>query len=69
MHTVTRIEIADTVSDAFNKSGAHRSELLTAAATNQARPEVLDLIEQLPDRHYRAINELWEHIGHVPVGA
>lgn len=67
MSPVTRIEIAETVRPAFSQHGADRSQLLTAAAASRARPEILDLLGQLPDRRYSVLNELWEHLGHVPV--
>lgn len=67
MPAVSRIEVAETLRAAFTPSGADRNELLAAALSKRARPEVVAVIEQLPDRHFRAMNELWEHIGHVPV--
>ncbi|MEX2425021.1 MAG: DUF2795 domain-containing protein [Acidimicrobiia bacterium] len=67
MNPVTRVEIADTIRDAFTNQDVERGDLIATAAANRARPEVLQLINQLPERRYRALTDLWEHIGHVPV--
>lgn len=65
---VTRTDIADVVAPAFQRPPASRSEILETAASVQAPPELLAVLERLPDRDYRAMRELWPHLGHVPVG-
>lgn len=64
---VTRIEIAEAVSDAFTEGGADRSQILAAAGAD-SRPEVVELLESLPDRRYGRLNQLWEELEDVPVG-
>jgi hypothetical protein len=66
----TRTEIADAVHDAFNRPIATRSELLAVAVGNSARPEVITVLEQLPDdRPYRHLRDLWPDLPGLPVGA
>lgn len=66
--TVTRLEIVEAVGEAFGVRGADRSEILAAAATEGARPEVIAALQRLPQRRFRVVNELWEDLGHLPVG-
>ncbi|MGK5499618.1 DUF2795 domain-containing protein [Streptomyces sp. URMC 125] len=64
---VTRIEIADSVEHLFTGgSGADRQDLLSAAA--QARPEIRQVLEQLPERRYTSLRRLWEELPLIPVG-
>jgi hypothetical protein len=65
--TVTRIEIADFVEDAFGPGGAHRSALLATATERGAAPVVLTKLGELPDRHFRSMRDLWDHIPEVPL--
>lgn len=69
MKAVTRIEIADVVRSAFDRNGANRTDLLRVAESNQARPQVLAALAELPERRYGAMNDLWEHIGRFPIDA
>lgn len=64
---VTRIEIAEAVGVAFAKGGADRAQILAAAATG-TRPDVVQVLESLPDRRYGRLNQLWEELEDVPVG-
>lgn len=64
---VTRIEIAEAVSVAFAKGGADRAQILAAAGA-ETRPEVVQMLETLPDRRYGRLNQLWEELEDVPVG-
>lgn len=64
---VTRIEIAEAVSLAFAKGGADRAQILAAAGA-ETRPEVVQVLESLPDRRYGRLNQLWEELEDVPVG-
>lgn len=67
--TVTRVEIVENVGAAFASGhGADRSEVLAAAAATHARPQALDLLCYLPDRRFGIVNDLWEELGHVPIG-
>jgi hypothetical protein len=62
---VTRTEIADHIADA--PLPADRDELLAAAVSTRARPEVITLLETLPERTYRQLRDLWPYLRHVPL--
>ncbi|MBT2366134.1 hypothetical protein J7E88_12650 [Streptomyces sp. ISL-10] len=63
---VTRIEIADHLSGLFANGGVGRSDLLIAAVG--ARSEVRAVLEQLPDRRYTDLRQVWEDLPAIPVG-
>lgn len=66
---VTRLEIAEAVSRVFEDGGgATRDEIVTAAGT-ASRPQVVQVLGGLPDRRYSRLNELWEELHGIPVGA
>lgn len=67
MRTVTRLEIADLIEDAFGSAGTDRAALLAAAATKGAHPVVVDKLGELPDRRFRSMRELWDYLPEVPV--
>ena len=67
MNTVTRFEIAHLIEDAFGPAGADRASLLATATSKGAHPAVLDKLGELPDRRYRTMRELWQHIPEVPL--
>jgi hypothetical protein len=62
---VTRSEIADTIADA--PLPADRSDLLAAAVTAGARPEVITLLETLPARTFGTLRDLWPYLRQVPI--
>jgi hypothetical protein len=62
---VTRSEIAEHISDA--ELPADRSDLLAAAVTSGARPEVIILLESLPPRTYGTLRDLWPYLRNVPI--
>lgn len=64
---VTRLEIAEAVGRVFGDSGAVRAEIV-AAASEAGRPEVVAVLQSLPERRYIRLNELWEELHDVPVG-
>jgi hypothetical protein len=65
---VTRLEVAEAVRSAFGGGGATRDEIV-AAADSASRPEVVAVLMSLPARRYSRLNELWEELHDVPVGA
>jgi hypothetical protein len=65
--TVTRIQIADLLCDAFSPTGASKHELLTTAEANDAPDQVLSQLRTLPTRHFPRMRDLWEHLQDVPV--
>ncbi|WP_175410001.1 DUF2795 domain-containing protein [Streptomyces sp. TRM64462] len=63
---VTRTEIADHLTGVFANGAISRSDLLIAAAG--ARPEVREVLEQLPDRRYTELRQVWQDLPAVPIG-
>lgn len=68
MNSATRAEIADHVEAAFDYGPASKDALLASARASQARPEVLDTLERLPERNYPTLRALWPELEDVPVG-
>jgi Protein of unknown function (DUF2795) len=66
--TVTRIELAAHVEAAFAAGPATRDRLLAHAAGSHARPAIIDMLHELPDKTYASIRDLWYELGHVPIG-
>ena len=67
--TVTRTELASHIEAAFSAGPATRGSLLAYATSSHARPEVLSLLQQLPDKIYPSMRNLWHDLGHLPVGS
>jgi hypothetical protein len=65
---VTRVEILDVLDDAFANGPASRQTLVATARAQGARPEVIALLEQLPERTFVHQRQLWVHMADVPVG-
>jgi hypothetical protein len=65
--TVTRLEIADLVEDAFGPAGADRATLLAVATEKGAHPVVVEKLGELPDRRFRIMRELWDFLPDVPI--
>lgn len=68
MTTLTRIQIADLIEDAFGPGGTDRATLLAVAAQKGAHPALLQKLSDLPDRRFRSMRDLWSHIPEVPLG-
>ncbi|WP_194904052.1 DUF2795 domain-containing protein [Catenulispora rubra] len=62
---VTRSEIADHIADV--PLPADRSDLLAAAVTSGASPELITLLESLPPRTFGTLRDLWPYLRHVPI--
>ncbi|WP_433296912.1 hypothetical protein ACQPZQ_17255 [Pseudonocardia sp. CA-142604] len=56
---VTRIEVLDFVADAFVGEAVNRATLLRTAGAADARPELLRLLEQLPEFEVTELDQLW----------
>lgn len=69
MRNVTRIELVEHIEPAFDTGPASRSDLLAAATASHARPEVLAVLQRLPEAPYRSMRDLWHDLEDVPVGA
>jgi hypothetical protein len=66
--TVTRVEIADHVEDAFTEGPIDQTALLVAAEATGARPELLAVLAALPHRQYGELRQLWTDLPEVPIG-
>jgi hypothetical protein len=64
---VTRIEVLDFVAEAFDEVPTGRAEILEVAARNGARHALLDALSRLPDAPLWEPEQLWLHLGDVPV--
>jgi hypothetical protein len=64
---VTRTEIADVIQEAFQSGPAHRDDLLTTAVRKRARPQMIDLLRNLPRRRFAELRQLWGEMPEVPV--
>jgi hypothetical protein len=64
---ITRFQIARNVMDAFQVGSAGREELVAAAQLDGAAPEVVALLESLPDRSYSNIRMIWNDLPELPV--
>jgi hypothetical protein len=67
--SVTRLEIADAVGGVFETGGCGRDSILAAAVEAESRPELIEVLRTLPERRYVRLNQLWEELYHIPVGA
>lgn len=65
--TVTRIQIADLVCDAFGPTGASKQEFLATANAKNAPVQVIRHLQSLPTVHFRQMRDLWDHLQDVPV--
>lgn len=69
MRTVTRMELVDHIENAFTTGAATRDQLLAAATQSHARPEVIAVLQGLPEQPYRSLRDLWPELADVPVSA
>ena len=66
---VTREEIVETISTCFTKGQAQRNDLLLTVHERNARPELVETIERLPNRTFRQVRDLWMALPEVPLRA
>ena len=64
---VTRDEIADYLAEIPSLFPATREDILIAAGASCARPPVIAALQELPDRNYGHLRDLWPHLPNVPV--
>lgn len=64
---ITRTHIMSYLHGVFDTPPASRTRILDAAAGCGAGDDVLRLLEDLPDRSYLSINDVWRHLPGVPV--
>jgi hypothetical protein len=66
---VTRLEVVDAVAKAFaDDRYANRYELVAAAQAADARRQVLELLERLPEITFTGPGQMWSHLPDVPIG-
>ncbi len=65
---VTRIEIIDAVDHAFTRSSATKQEIITAAVQYGSGADVLTTLKRLPERSFRDVRDLWDHLPDIPIG-
>ncbi|SCK15381.1 hypothetical protein H180DRAFT_01015 [Streptomyces sp. WMMB 322] len=64
---VTRLEIARHLEPLFAHGGtADRDALLRAVSAS--RPEVAQVLGQLPVRQFTSLRQIWEYLPQVPIG-
>jgi hypothetical protein len=64
---ITRTELAGHIATAFDAGRASRADLLAAAASSHARPQVIAVLQRLPDREYGSVRDLWHHLADLPI--
>lgn len=63
----TRVEIADSIADAFAEGPMTGEDLLCVAKRAGARLEVLQILERLPHGPFHELRQLWGSIPDVPI--
>jgi hypothetical protein len=63
---VSRFEIAECIGDLLDVGPAARAVLLATARRRGAPPGLLLVLNQLPDRTYRDLRDLWLELPDVP---
>jgi hypothetical protein len=66
--TVTRTELATHIGAAFLVGPVSRDSLLAYAVGSHARPEVITMIKDLPDKFYPSLRDIWYDLAELPVG-
>lgn len=64
---VTREEIAEALRVCFTKGQTRRTDLLLAVQHGNARPELIETLERLPDRTFAGMRDLWVAMPEVPL--
>ncbi len=64
---LTRLEVAEAVSDAFGLCSVNRDALLRTAERAGARREVLAVLHALPAREFSDLRQLWSELPDMPV--
>jgi len=65
---VTRMELASHIGAAFTHGPTSRDTMLAYASGSHARPEIITVIQRLPDKPYSEVRDLWYELGDLPVG-
>lgn len=68
MNEITRSHIAKKVMSAFRSGPADRQMILDEAKSQGAESGVIRTLQRLPDRRYKSVRDLWEHLPELPIG-
>jgi hypothetical protein len=63
---VSRFEIAEFIGDLFDAGSPPPALLLATARSRGARPGLLGVLRQLPNRPYRDLGDLWGELPDIP---
>jgi hypothetical protein len=67
MEKITRLDIIDLIESAFATGPATREALLATATAGHARPQMIALLDRLPDKTYSSPRDLWYDLPDVPL--
>lgn len=65
---VTRTEVAEVLGGSFGGSAVSKKDLIEEAHRRGLRPQLVRLLERLPERRYRHLRDLWTEAPEVPIG-
>lgn len=65
---VTRREVLDAVYPAFVTGGARRREMVSVAGRSGLRPDIVRMVETLPERRYGHLRDIWADLPDLPLG-
>lgn len=65
--TITRVEVAGAVGEAFGMEAVTRDELVLAAERAGARAQVSEALATLPAREFNDLRQLWDDLPDMPV--
>lgn len=65
---VTRTDVARALESAFQSGPANREQLVESARSRGAAPQIIEVLEGLPNRSFRRLRELWEELPKMPIG-
>lgn len=64
---LTRTEVAVAITGAFGARSVTRATLLECAQRSVSRPEVVAVLERLPDRDYSDLRQVWADLPDMAV--
>lgn len=67
MEKITRLEIVDLIGSAFATGPATREALLATATAGHACPQMIAVLDRLPDKVYSSPRDLWYDLPDVPM--
>lgn len=64
---LTRTEVAAAITGAFGARSVTRAALLECAQRSASRPEIVAVLERLPDREYSDLRQVWADLPDMAV--